>query len=396
MDETQYSQLAGLLGLDPEKLRQQQQMQGLLSAGLNILAASGPSAQPRSLGQILAQGGTAGMQAYQQAGQQAIETGVQGLKIAEIKKKFDDEQKIRSLSTKLYTPEGGVDQTVLRQISAIDPTRAKSISELETGQSEIINYYDAQGREAKARYNKLSQEITPIGGAKAETFIQIDRGNVIELRRPSGEVIGTLPKGAAPVAPSYTMTETGQILNTKTGQLVQPRDEQGNVVAVDTTIKASEDERKSAGFFTRMKDATTTINSPLTDQQGKPVLDKQGNPITIANAGSKPEMFAEIVGGLIPNWMGGQAAQNMATSAVRQQYQQAQENWVSANLRAESGAAIGIDEMRKEIKKYFPQVGDSDAVIKQKEEARKVAEDSMRQRAGRAISTKPRNVNVNY
>ena len=87
MDETQLFEIAGLLGISPEKLRQQQQTQGLLSAGLNMLAASGPSAQPRSLGQIIGQGGMAGIQAYQEAGERAIQTGVQGLKIAEIKKK---------------------------------------------------------------------------------------------------------------------------------------------------------------------------------------------------------------------------------------------------------------------------------------------------------------------
>lgn len=130
MDETQYSQLAGLLGIDPEKLRQQQQMQGLLSAGLNILAASGPSAQPRSLGQIIGQGGMAGMQAYQEAGQRAIETGVQGLKIAELKTSFGNQQKFRELAPRLYKADGTLDQTVLAQLGQLDPAKAKAMVEL--------------------------------------------------------------------------------------------------------------------------------------------------------------------------------------------------------------------------------------------------------------------------
>lgn len=93
-------ELIGLLGLDPEKIRQQQQMQGLLSTGLNIWAASGPSAQPRSLGQIIAQGGAAGLQAYQQAGQQAIEGGVQKLRVGELKQAMEDRQKQREATTK--------------------------------------------------------------------------------------------------------------------------------------------------------------------------------------------------------------------------------------------------------------------------------------------------------
>lgn len=85
-------ELIGLLGLDPEKIRQQQQMQGLLSAGLNILAASGPSRTPTSLGQIIGQGGAAGLQAYQEAGQRAIEGGIQGLKVAELKQAMEDKR----------------------------------------------------------------------------------------------------------------------------------------------------------------------------------------------------------------------------------------------------------------------------------------------------------------
>jgi hypothetical protein len=427
MDETQYSQLAGLLGIDPEKLRQQQQMQGLLSAGLNILAASGPSAQPRSLGQIIGQGGMAGMQAYQEAGQRAIDVGVQGLKIAEIKKKFEDERRLRDLGGRLMQPEkaqvpttdaeaqeGGfygqpgvnvlptrmaMNQSVVQQLMTT-PGGMEYLKNFATtrrelaGKTEVVEIFSPRGTAMKVRYNVDTGEYTPIGGEKAEPFVQIDRGNVIELRRPSGDVIGTLTKGSAPVAPSFTMTDFG-VLNTKTGQVQAPTDAQGNPIAIDPSIKASEDERKSAGFYTRMRESTSIINGPLLDAQGKPIT-KNGRTITIAEAGSRPELFAEIVGGIVPNWAGGQAAQNFATSPVRQQYENAQQNWVRANLRAESGAAIGVDEMKKEIETYFPQVGDSKEKIEQKAKLRESTENAMKTRAGRAISTQKRNITVDF
>jgi hypothetical protein len=194
------------------------------------------------------------------------------------------------------------------------------------------------------------------------------------------------------------MTDTGQVLNTKTGQLLQPRDEQGNVITIDTSVKATEDEKKSAGFFLRMRDATSTFNSPVLDSQGKPVL-REGKPVLLKDAAEKPEIVAEVIGSLVPRWMGGQAAQNFATSSIRQQYQQAQENWVTANLRPESGAVIGAEEMQKEIRKYFPQVGDSNDTIRQKEKSREVTEEAIRRRAGRAIGaqqSQQRNVSVDY
>ena len=85
-----------VLGLNPEKVAQQQLTQGLLSAGLNMLAMSGPSSTPRSLGQIIGQGGLAGVQAYEQAGEQAIQGGVQKLKIAELKDALEEKRTQRA------------------------------------------------------------------------------------------------------------------------------------------------------------------------------------------------------------------------------------------------------------------------------------------------------------
>ena len=68
---------------------------------------------------------------------------------------------------------------------------------------------------------------------------------------------------------------------------------------------------------------------------------------------------------------------NFAASPEYQQYKQAQEDWVRAKLRKESGAVIGEEEMANEIKTYFPQFGDSDEVLAQKDRARKIAEDAL-------------------
>ena len=75
---------------------------------------------------------------------------------------------------------------------------------------------------------------------------------------------------------------------------------------------------------------------------------------------------------------------NITEDPNRQLYRQAQENWVSANLRAESGAVLGPVEIDKEIIKYFPQPSDSDEVIRQKAKARRDTELAMRVRAGPA------------
>ena len=70
------------------------------------------------------------------------------------------------------------------------------------------------------------------------------------------------------------------------------------------------------------------------------------------------------------------------SSESQNNYEQARENFITAVLRKESGASISPSEFAREERKYFPQVGDSDSTIKQKQEARKLAISAMRQVAG--------------
>ena len=76
---------------------------------------------------------------------------------------------------------------------------------------------------------------------------------------------------------------------------------------------------------------------------------------------------------------------NQLVSSQFRQHRQAEDDWISANLRKESGAVIGIEEMVEERKKYFPQPGDKAPVIAQKARSRKTAEAAMKVASGRAF-----------
>jgi hypothetical protein len=71
------------------------------------------------------------------------------------------------------------------------------------------------------------------------------------------------------------------------------------------------------------------------------------------------------------------AAVNVTQTAEQQQVEQAKRNFINALLRKESGAAIGQDEFRNADRQYFPQVGDSPAVIEQKRRNRELATQTM-------------------
>ena len=122
--------------------------------------------------------------------------------------------------------------------------------------------------------------------------------------------------------------------------------------------QASEAELVAAGFASRMAAANDLLTKLPTEAT-------PGIRQTIAN--NKYPTLAPFV-----------------SSPEQQQYRQAQEDWVRAKLRKESGAVIADEEMAREIRVYFPQPGDKEAVIKQKAEARERANNAMMLAAGKA------------
>jgi len=148
---------------------------------------------------------------------------------------------------------------------------------------------------------------------------------------------------------------------------------------------STEDQAKSAGFSLRMNQAKQIFNQPLIDPlTQQPIVDMNGKQLTLEDVFGSPSRTQAILRG-IPSAGLTTGFANYIESGGRQQYRQAQENWVTANLRSESGAVIGTDEMEKEIKKYFPQTDDKPQTIKQKADARRSSEIAMQVRGGPAL-----------
>jgi len=77
-----------------------------------------------------------------------------------------------------------------------------------------------------------------------------------------------------------------------------------------------------------------------------------------------------------------EGAANLGLSDKSQQAEQAQRDFINAVLRRESGATINPDEFNNAKKQYFPQAGDSEAVIAQKEANRATAIRGLRTASG--------------
>lgn len=169
-------------------------------------------------------------------------------------------------------------------------------------------------------------------------------------------------------------TERGGRVNLDTGEFL-PITQNGTPIGAKEK-PLTEVQGKSTGFATRADEADKIIRSVGESGEIKPNLLK-------AAAGAVP-----VIGG------GLETITNFATSSAQQQVEQAQRNFVNAILRQESGAAIGKDEFSNAQKQYFPQLGDSPEVIKQKSANRQTAIDALKVQAGPGMQKMPQKSNV--
>jgi hypothetical protein len=197
-----------------------------------------------------------------------------------------------------------------------------------------------------------------------------DIGNAIVQLDSSGKEVSRIPKGRAPEGPvSFQTVDTDQGLmafNPRTMAMTPVMGQDGKPLT--KSGKATADETNAAGFASRMV-YTNTITSKLATGTAP----KFGEAIlgAVPLIGEKiPEVIPQTVGGLSPE---------------RRQYLQAANNFIRANLRKESGAAIGLDEWKQEFINYFPQYNDDEQTIKNKEIFRNILTQNMINAAGKSF-----------
>lgn len=117
----------------------------------------------------------------------------------------------------------------------------------------------------------------------------------------------------------------------------------------------TEQQSKDALFGARMQQSNSIINQ----------LEKSDVSRTLL---SRAPIVGEGLSNVLPSFLGGANPQ-------QQQYMQAQRDFINAVLRKESGAVIADSEFENAQKQYFPQIGDSPAVIQQKAKNRQLAVD---------------------
>lgn len=179
-----------------------------------------------------------------------------------------------------------------------------------------------------------------------EEYSAISPAEVAAMGLPAGTIAQRSPSGQVSIVNKPRDLPTG-------GQVIDNGD--GTTTFIPAG-KISEGERNASGFYQRMISANDEMRR-------------------LEGSGYDPTNRRDYY------TAGGEFLNPLAT-AEGQQYRQAQDNWLRANLRKESGAAIGVAEMDQERKNYFPIPGDSPQVIQQKMRNRTVTERAMRAAAG--------------
>jgi prolyl-tRNA editing enzyme YbaK/EbsC (Cys-tRNA(Pro) deacylase) len=366
--------------------------QALLNAAIALLGQSGQTRQPISTGQILGSALGAGMEGYNQSFDRNLKQMLTSMQLGEIKRKQQAEllkqqeaQQLKSIITGGATPKYGTAEAII-------PT--ETYEDVKTTVPKLVGFdYDLQ---------KIIPQLQATGNFGAIK----DISESMTALRKAGFMSGDT-QAPSPFAP-YIMSENPQVKTLATQlqtafnkgviteeqayQRLQPLAQmetnylQSRTSAEEKAAKAAEGkkptegERNAAGFAQRMEASEQMINK----LENKIATQQMGaGKVQMGDAKKVSEPYAtgytQFMGG-IP--LVGEYARTRVMTPEQQQYRQAQENWVRANLRKESGAAIGAEEMDKEIATYFPMPNNDAATIQQKKVAREVTMDSMKKAAG--------------
>jgi hypothetical protein len=138
--------------------------------------------------------------------------------------------------------------------------------------------------------------------------------------------------------------------------------------------KFNNEQGKAAGFTDRMLQSEGVLSGVAVpaNAEGPPSPGVQGQGLSATQAG-----LSKIPG-----------VGNFLIGKERQQYEQAKRDFINAQLRRESGAAIAPSEFENADKQYFPVPGDKPDVIAQKAANRRAAIEAMGREGGPAFKPK--------
>lgn len=279
------------------------------------------------------------------------------------------------------------DPEAMQALSAVDPERAIQMQQLvaqkqemkieqEQAQREVIGSLGSMivsGKKNMVRstFNRAVTRIREEGDSEADVGLptraqaaDMTDDELYEVMQDVGEQMSAY--GLGPQA------ERGPLVQVATGEAAPPYKVPAGYMMKDPEqpelgvkpIPGTELEKKiDVGKFTEGQTGAARYAYNMVG--ATEVIDElEGAGITGAGIAGMLKRGAGVVG-------------QYAMKPEEQQYVQAQNDWIAAKLRKESGAAIPPEELEGQRKIYFPAPGDSPQVIKQKARSRARAQKGM-------------------
>ena len=400
--------LSGLLGADElKRLQEQAQGQSNLGMATALLRAGAPSRTPTGSALAIAEGLQSGQDIYKKALNQGLQEKMVAMQLGEQARKMQEAEAVRQFLPQIFQPARSVTEQnwsgAPEQISDYFSTGAiptqtttapasinrDALQRLALAAPEQFAKYSAGLKAMQPEYKEVNgqlYEISPFGGTPVAVAGQgkltyQDLGNVVIALDASGKEVGRMAKGAAPQGPTSLQaieTEGGYAtFNPKTGQ-VTPLVSGGKPVMGKGAGNLTEGQGNATAYGMRMAQADAILK-PLEVAGLKDTgLIRSGISGTLGATpliGEALSRGTDNIFNTLPTVMGG-------LNEDQQKTVQARVNFITAVLRKESGASISPTEFSTAEKNYFPAPGDSENVVKQKQQARDMAIKAMKLQAG--------------
>lgn len=249
----------------------------------------------------------------------------QRLGLADLARQRQDQEDLRRSIEQ--SPDQDADFTTLQFLQKRNPQKAQQFMQnIFSNVGQIAKFNPA---EAVNMLNRKTGSNIKYAGREGK-LLKLDLGDKLTLYDQSTDSI----------VKSFPKARSGETIETLPDGSVK-------ITRGPVTKKFTEVQLKSGGFADRVSNVLPIFERLEDDPQ------------------FDPADIGEAVASSIPG------VGNILVSPKKQEYEQAKQDFITAVLRLESGAAISASEFEKEDRKYFPRPGDSPGVIRQKNEARK-------------------------
>lgn len=357
--------------------------------GLGLLAAAGPTAQPRSFGQramgLLAQmdaDKAAEEERKQRAQMQALQEQLLKAQLGERQEAAGDRQRQRDQMLR--------DEQVVQQF--VTPMAGPT-----PDGNPLMPRFDPMAVRQQGGSQRAVQELLALQPQRRERKLMEVGGVLVEVP-DEGPVTPLFTPPAKPDKPTSAMQEyefaKGQGFQ---GSFLDFQLQQKRAGAAQTTVSygspvAGTDAQGNPVFFqpSRTGGAPAIIPGVVPPKKDNALTEAQAKAATFLSQMRQAEgELARLPKAFDPTKLTTQVETQLAsgptnilTSQAAQRARQAQEQWAESALRFKTGAAATADEVRMNVRTFFPQPGDTPEVIEQKKRARQSLERDLEFAAG--------------